>query len=44
MKKVEELYADARYEEIGDEERDWLVRIDHIWKFGCGSGPPRDIV
>jgi hypothetical protein len=43
MKKVEELYADARYEEISDEEREWLMRINHIWKHGCGSGVPRDI-
>lgn len=44
MKKVEELYADARYEEISDEEREWLMRINLIWKNGCGSGVPRDIV
>jgi CheY-like chemotaxis protein len=44
MKKVEELYADARYEEIGEEEREWLMRINYIWKNGCGSGVPRDIV
>jgi CheY-like chemotaxis protein len=44
MRKVEELYADARYEEITDEERDWLMRINLIWKNGCGSGAPRDIV
>jgi CheY-like chemotaxis protein len=44
MKKVEELYADARYEEISEEEREWLMRINQIWKNGCGSGAPRDIV
>jgi CheY-like chemotaxis protein len=44
MKKVEEMYADARYEEIGEEEREWLMRINQIWKNGCGSGAPRDIV
>jgi CheY-like chemotaxis protein len=44
MKKVEELYADARYEEISEEEREWLMRINLIWKNGCGSGNPRDIV
>jgi CheY-like chemotaxis protein len=44
MKKVEELYADARYEEITEEEREWLMRINLIWKNGCGSGAPRDIV
>lgn len=44
MKKVEELYADARYEEITEEEREWLMRINHLWKAGMGSGPPRDIV
>ena len=44
MKKVEELYADARYEEITEEEREWLMRINLIWKNGCGSGVPRDIV
>jgi CheY-like chemotaxis protein len=43
MKKVEELYADARYEEISEEEREWLMRINLIWKNGCGSGVPRDI-
>ena len=43
MKKVEELYADARYEEITDEEREWLMRINHVWKNGCGSGDPREI-
>jgi CheY-like chemotaxis protein len=43
MKKVEELYADARYEEITEEEREWLMRINLIWKNGCGSGVPRDI-
>jgi hypothetical protein len=44
MKKVEELYADARYEEISEEEREWLMRINQVWKNGCGSGAPRDIV
>ena len=44
MKKVEEIYADARYEEISEEEREWLMRINLIWKNGCGSGVPRDIV
>jgi hypothetical protein len=44
MRKVEELYADARYEEISEEEREWLMRINMIWKNGCGSGVPRDIV
>lgn len=44
MKKVEELYADARYEEISEEEREWLMRINQIWKTGCGSGAPREIV
>ncbi|HKP96320.1 MAG TPA: response regulator [Fibrobacteria bacterium] len=44
MKKVEELYADARYEEISEEEREWLMRINLIWKNGCGSGAQRDIV
>ncbi len=43
MKKVEEMYADARYEEIGEEEREWLMRINYIWKHGCGSGASRDI-
>jgi len=43
MKKVEELYADARYEEISEEEREWLMRINHLWKHGCGSGASRDI-
>lgn len=43
MKKVEELYADARYEEISDEEREWLMRINHIWKHGLGKGLNRDI-
>ncbi|MDB5106973.1 MAG: putative two-component system response regulator [Fibrobacteres bacterium] len=44
MKKVEELYADARYEEISEEEREWLMRINLVWKNGCGSGAPREIV
>ncbi|MDB5047645.1 MAG: response regulator [Fibrobacteres bacterium] len=44
MRKVEELYADARYEEISEEEREWLMRINMVWKNGCGSGVPRDIV
>jgi hypothetical protein len=44
MKKVEELYADARYEEISEEEREWLLRINHLWKAGMGQGPRRDIV
>lgn len=44
MKKVESLYADARYEEISDEERDWLMRINQVWKVGMGSGPLRQIV
>jgi CheY-like chemotaxis protein len=43
MKKVEELYADARYEEISEEEREWLLRINLLWKNGCGSGAPREI-
>jgi len=44
MKKVEDLYSDARYEEISEEEREWLMRINLIWKNGCGSGAPREIV
>lgn len=44
MKRVEELYADARYEEISEEERDWLMRINMVWKNGCGSGAGREIV
>ncbi len=44
MEKVEKLYADARYEEISEEEREWLMRINLIWKNGCGTGVPRDIV
>lgn len=38
MKKVEQLYAEARYEEISDEEREWLMRINHVWKNGVASG------
>jgi hypothetical protein len=38
MKKVEALYADARYEEITEEEREWLMRINHVWKNGVASG------
>jgi CheY-like chemotaxis protein len=38
MKKVEALYADARYEEIAEEEREWLMRINHVWKYGVASG------
>lgn len=38
MKKVETLYADARYEEITEEEREWLLRINHVWKNGVASG------
>lgn len=44
MKKVEELYAEVRYEEISDDEREWLMRINQIWKAGMGNGPNRDIV
>ena len=44
MKKVETLYADARYEEISEEEREWLMRINHIWKHGLGKHQVRDIV
>ena len=44
MKKVEELYSGARYEEISEDEREWLMRINHIWKHGMGRGLPRDIV
>jgi CheY-like chemotaxis protein len=44
LKKVEEMYADARYEEISIEEREWLMRINHLWKVGTGTGPKRDIV
>ncbi len=44
MKKVEDLYYHARYEEISEEEREWLMRINHLWKAGMGNGPPRDIV
>ena len=43
MKKVEHLYADARYEEISEEEREWLMRINHIWKHGLGSTLVREI-
>jgi CheY-like chemotaxis protein len=43
MKKVEELYADARYEEISEEEREWLMRINHIWKHGLASKLAREI-
>lgn len=34
MKKVEELYAESAYEEISDDEREWLMCINHIWKAG----------
>jgi CheY-like chemotaxis protein len=44
MRKVEELYADARYEEISEEEREWLMSINHIWKHGLGSKLFREIV
>lgn len=43
MKKVEGLYADARYEEISDEEREWLMRINHVWKNGVQSGLVREL-
>lgn len=44
MKKVEQLYSDARYEEISEEEREWLMRINHIWKSGCSSGLLREVI
>ena len=44
MKKVEELYADARSEEISEEEREWLMRINHIWKHGLAKNLSREIV
>ncbi len=44
MKKVEALYADARYEEISEEEREWLMRINNIWKNGIAHGISREIV
>jgi CheY-like chemotaxis protein len=44
MKKVEQLYLDARYEEISEDEREWLMRINQIWKNGIAPGHPRDII
>ncbi len=44
MKSVELLYLNASYEEISEEEQEWLMRINHIWKAGIGSGSPREIV
>ena len=44
MKKVEDLYANARYEEISEEEREWLMRINYLWKNGMGPNPRREIL
>lgn len=43
MRKVEQMYADRKLEEVGEEERDWLMRINHVWKNGVDTGAGRDI-
>jgi CheY-like chemotaxis protein len=44
MRKVEQMYADRKLEDVGEEERDWLMRINHVWKNGVETGSGRDIV
>ena len=35
--------ADLAAEEISDEEREWLMRINHVWKNGVQSGLVREL-
>lgn len=43
MAKVGQLYQDKKLEEVSQEERDWLLRIDHAWKHGIDYNHPREI-
>jgi len=43
MRKVELLYADRKIEDVGAEEQDWLMRINHVWKQGVDTDSGRDI-
>lgn len=44
MRKVEQLYSDRKLEDVGEEERDWLMRINHVWKNGVETAMGRDIL
>jgi hypothetical protein len=44
MQTIETMYQDKPLEEIGEEERDWLVRINYTWKHGIDYTNPREIV
>jgi hypothetical protein len=44
MRKVEQLYADRKLEDVGEEERDWLMRINYVWKNGVETTSGRDIL
>ncbi len=43
MKTVESLYTDFQMGTIGDEERSWLLRINHTWEKGIDYSNPREI-
>lgn len=43
MRKVELLYADRRAEEVSQEEQEWLMRINHVWKNGVDTAHGREI-
>lgn len=43
MKKVEKIYQDKRVEDLEDEEREWLIRINTVWKNGVYMERSREI-
>ncbi len=44
MKKVETIYQDAHLEDLSEAEREWLMRINYIWKNGIDLRGPRQII
>jgi CheY-like chemotaxis protein len=44
MRKVELLYADRKLEDVSEDERDWLMRINYVWKNGVDTNSGRDIL
>ncbi len=43
MRKLEDMYADRSLDEVNEEERLWLLRINHTWQAGVDVKSGRDI-
>ncbi len=43
LKELENHYFDKRADQISNEERDWMLRINHIWKNGIDLSQPREL-